>query len=118
MKFLRPRLGEGVASSLHLRSMRGGEEAAVAGLVVCRQRPLTARGIVFLLLEDEFGMVNVLVSRELGEANRDAMRTAPFVVAEGVLEQRAGEQRTLVATALRELVPTEALVMPSGKAWA
>ncbi len=118
MQFLRPRLGEGVASSQHLRSMSGGEDVAIAGLVVCRQRPLTARGIVFLLLEDEFGMVNVLVSRELEQSSRDAVRMAAFVVAEGVLERRAGEQRTLVATSIRELIPAEALVMPSGKSWA
>ena len=117
MQFLRPALGEGVASSRHLRAMPGGEEVEVAGLVVCRQRPLTARGIVFLLLEDEFGLMNVLVSRELVAAERDAVRTAAFLRARGTLEQRAGEQRTLVASALREVVPAEALRMPSGKSW-
>ena len=71
MQFLRPALGEGVASSRHLRSLPGGEQVEVAGLVVCRQRPLTARGIVFLLLEDEFGLINVLVSRDLVAAERD-----------------------------------------------
>jgi hypothetical protein len=63
-------------------------------------------------------MVNVLVTKELAEARRDAVRTAAFVVAHGVLERRAGEQRTLVATSLRELAPTEVLAMPSGKSWA
>jgi error-prone DNA polymerase len=118
MQFLRPALGEGVASSLHLRSMPGGRVVEVAGLVVCRQQPMTAKGIIFLLLEDEFGMLNVLVSRDLAARNREVVRLSPFVVVRGVLEQRAGEQRTLVASALREMIPVEALAMPAGKSWA
>ena len=117
MQFLRPTLGEGVASSLHLRALPGGRVVDVAGLVVCRQRPLTAKGIIFLLLEDEFGLVNVLVSRELTERFRDEVRTAAFVRVRGVLEQRAGEQRTLIAEMVSELVPAEALRTPSGKSW-
>ncbi|MBM4414689.1 MAG: DNA polymerase III subunit alpha [Chloroflexi bacterium] len=118
MQFLRPALGEGVLSSRHLQGIAGRHTVEVAGLVVCRQRPLTARGIVFLLLEDEHGMVNVLVSRELGEQEREVVHLAPFVVARGELAVRAGEQRTLVATALRELLPADALAMPRGKSWA
>ena len=118
MQFLRPALGEGVASSRHLRTLPGGRTVEVAGLVVCRQRPLTAKGIIFLLLEDEFGMVNVLVSRELSERFREAVRTAAFLRVRGTLERRAGEQRTLVASSLHEIVPAEALRMPDGKSWA
>ncbi len=118
MQFLRAALGEGVASSRHLRAMAGGETVEVAGLVVCRQQPLTARGIIFLLLEDEFGLVNVLVGKQLSERCREAVRTAPFVHVRGVLERRAGEQRTLVAGSLRELVPEQAMRMPGGKSWA
>jgi error-prone DNA polymerase len=117
MQFLRSALGEGVASSRHLRSIPGGRTVEVAGLVVCRQRPLTARGIIFLLLEDEFGLVNVLVSRELAEQERSVVRTASFVRVRGRLDTRAGEQRTLVADALAEVVPAEALRTPSGKSW-
>ena len=117
MQFLRPALGEGVASSRHLRSLPGGRAVEVAGLVVCRQRPLTARGIIFLLLEDEFGLMNILVSRELAEAERDVVRSAAFVRTRGVLDERAGEQRTLVASGLVEIVPAEALRMPAGKSW-
>ncbi|PZC50348.1 MAG: error-prone DNA polymerase [Chloroflexi bacterium] len=117
MQFLRPALGEGVASSLHLKSLRAGESVEIAGLVVCRQRPLTARGIIFLLLEDEFGMVNVLVGQELGEQRKDIIRTAPFVRVRGVLEKRAGEQRTLVAAEIREVVPSEVFQTPAGKSW-
>ena len=118
MQFLRTALGEGVLSSRHLQTITGRRTVEVAGLVVCRQRPLTARGIVFLLLEDEFGMVNVLVSRELAAQQRDIVHLAPFIVARGELEVRGGEQRTLVATSLSELLPADALAMPSGKSWA
>jgi len=117
MQFLRPALGEGVLSSRHLRAMPGGRHVEVAGLVVCRQQPLTAKGVIFLLLEDEFGMVNVLVSREQVERDREAVRTAPFVRVHGVLEARAGEQRTLVADRVTEFLPSEVLAMPSGKSW-
>ena len=89
----------------------------VAGLVVCRQRPMTARGIVFLLLEDEFGLMNVLVGRELYQAFRDEVRMAAFVRVRGQLEERAGEQRTLVAASVTELFSAGALVMPEGKSW-
>ena len=54
---------------------------------------------------------------ELAEQERDAVRLASFVVARGVLETRAGEQRTLVAASLHELPPADALAMPGGKSW-
>ena len=117
MQFLRPSLGEGVASSGHLQTLGGGKQVAVAGLVVCRQRPLTARGIIFLLLEDEFGLTNILVSRELSERLRDVVRLAPFVRVTGKLEQRGGEQSTVVATSIEELRPAQVLAMPRGKSW-
>jgi len=117
MTFLRPALGEGVQSSRHLQSLPGNSRVSVAGLVVCRQRPQTARGVVFLLLEDEFGMVNVMVSKEMDEEQAILVRTAMFLEVEGVAEKRAGEQRTIVATALREIIPTEALLTPEGKNW-
>ena len=117
MRFLRESLGEGVASSRHLHALPAGRPVEVAGLVVCRQRPLTARGIVFLLLEDEYGLMNILVRRELASAQRGVVRTAAFVRARGVLDERAGEQRTLVATGIEEIVPAEALRMPAGRSW-
>ncbi len=117
MQFLRPALGEGVRSSRHLRGVPGGRRVDVAGLVVCRQRPLTAKGIVFLLLEDEFGMINVLLSKELVEQERDVVRGAQFVRVHGQLETRAGEQRTIVAHRIQEVLPAEALAMPEGKSW-
>ena len=117
MQFLRAALGEGVASSRHLRALPAGASVTIAGLVVCRQRPLTAKGIVFLLLEDEYGLMNVLIRRELDEQERPTVRAAMFVVATGTLEQRAGQQRTIVAASLEELIPANALRAPPGKSW-
>ena len=118
MRFLRGALGEGVASSRHLHAIPAGRPVEVAGLVVCRQRPLTARGIIFLLLEDEYGLMNILVRRELASECREVVRTAAFVRARGVLDERTGEQRTLVATGLEEIVHEGALRMPAGRSWA
>jgi len=118
MQFLRRSLGEGVASSRHLQTLSAGRTVEVAGLVVCRQRPLTARGIIFLLLEDEYGLMNILVPRELTESRRDVVRMAPFVRARGTLDERTGVQRTLVAEGVEEVSPAEPWRMPSGKSWA
>ena len=67
MAFLRPQLHEGVVPSRMLESLPDGAPVEVAGLVVCRQRPGTAKGFVFLVLEDEFGLVNVVVKPDLYE---------------------------------------------------
>ena len=55
MSFLRPRLHEGIVTSRMLASIRDGAHIEAAGLVVCRQQPGTAKGFVFIVLEDEFG---------------------------------------------------------------
>ena len=69
----------------------------VGGLVVARQRPGTAKGVVFLLLEDETGTVNLIVPPQVYERDRLTVRTEPLVVAEGMLERfavgRRGDQR-------------------------
>jgi error-prone DNA polymerase len=74
----------------------------VAGLVVCRQRPGTAKGITFLLLEDERGLVNVIVYPALYEEQRLLVRGEPFLVVEGRLQRREGTIN-VVAQRLRTL---------------
>ncbi len=61
----------------------------VGGLVVARQRPGTASGVVFMLLEDEFGTINLIVPPPVYERHRLVVRTEPLVVAEGKLERFA-----------------------------
>ena len=117
MQFLRTSLGENVASSHHLHSMPNNTYVEVAGLVVCRQRPTTASGIIFLLLEDEFGLINILVSKKLSERFHNQVHTDPFILVEGILEQRSVEQQTLVATHLKALTLREDFHAPEGKFW-
>ena len=59
----------------------------IGGLVVARQRPGTAKGIVFLLLEDEFGTVNLIVPPPVYERHRLLVRSEPLLIADGRLEK-------------------------------
>ena len=78
MSLLRPGLEQSVRSSADLVRVRDGGPVEVAGMVVARQRPATARGVVFMLLEDEFGTINVVVPPPVYERHRLAVRTASF----------------------------------------
>jgi len=66
---------------------RGRGDVAVAGLVICRQQPHTARGVVFITLEDETGLVNLVLSREVYERFRSIARHATLLFARGQLER-------------------------------
>jgi error-prone DNA polymerase len=68
----------------------------VAGLVVARQRPATAHGITFMLLEDEYGTLNLIVPLHVHDRFRLAVRAEPLVVAAGRLERREGTVNVLV----------------------
>jgi error-prone DNA polymerase len=87
---LRPHLPAEIVTTVDLAAIRDGARVQVAGLVVCRQRPGTAKGITFLLLEDERGLVNVIVYPALYEEQRLLVRGEPFLVVEGRLQQREG----------------------------
>ena len=89
IQLLRPMLPPEILKVRDLRRCEDRSTISVAGLVTTRQRPETARGILFLLLEDETGMVNVIVSPELYEAHRDLYRGEPLLAVRGVLESRA-----------------------------
>ena len=87
---LRPALAErGMATSADLDRLPHGADVRIGGLVVARQRPGTAKGIVFMLLEDELGTVNLIVTPDIYERDRLAVRVEPLVVAEGKLEKFA-----------------------------
>ena len=73
------------------------------GLVVARQRPETAHGATFILLEDEHGTVNLIVGAKLYERHRELVRTAPLLRARGRLERHEGATNVIVA----ELAPLE-----------
>lgn len=78
-----------------LESLRAGVKCQVAGLVVARQRPETAKGTVFLLVEDETGMTNVIVRADIYDRYRAAIRGEPFVLVRGKLAKDDGTVNVL-----------------------
>ncbi len=87
MSLLRERLPAGTVSSEELEVLPHGSRVRAGGLVVARQRPGTANGIVFVLLEDEFGTINLIVPAQVYERNRLTVRTEPLMLIEGKLEK-------------------------------
>ncbi|KYC19683.1 error-prone DNA polymerase [Pseudomonas sp. ABFPK] len=105
LTLLRSRLRAlGCRSSRELQDVGHGDNIAVAGLVVGRQRPQTASGVTFVTLEDEHGMVNVVVWRALAERQRRALVGAQLLKVSGRLEQENGV-RHLIARRLEDVSP-------------
>ena len=110
MGALRPRLtAHMLATSAQLARLPGDCSVTVAGLVIARQRPGTAKGTMFLLFEDEWGTINLIVPRAVYERHRQLARAEPLLLAR-VLERhssppvwRAGG--TGDETPVREVVP-------------
>jgi error-prone DNA polymerase len=98
---MRPSLGDDVLSSVDLARARNGERVRVAGMVVARQRPATAKGITFMLLEDELGVINLIVPVPVYEKCRLAVRAEPLLVADGTLEHREGVTNVVVSSVRR-----------------
>src|SRR3954454_7391729 len=90
LELMRPSLGDEVVSSARLERLPDGAHVRVAGLVVARQRPATAHGMTFMLLEDEFGTLNLVVTPPVFDRCRTAIRAEPLVMADGVVENRDG----------------------------
>jgi error-prone DNA polymerase len=84
------------------KAVADSSDVAVGGLVTHRQRPPTARGVVFISLEDETGMLNVICPPQVWDRHRRAATTAPALVIWGRIERTSGAVN-LVATALRPL---------------
>ena len=84
----------------HQRRLRHARATAqpvtIAGLVIARQRPATAKGVTFMLLEDEHGTLNLIVPPPVHERCRMAVRGEPLVIADGRLERREGIVNVLV----------------------
>jgi len=80
----------GAISAADLERRRDGDWVTVAGLVICRQRPATAKGFCFLTLEDETGLANVVVTPQLFEEHKRLIRRSPLLVVGGVLQEEQG----------------------------
>jgi error-prone DNA polymerase len=103
--------GAGILTSVQTKTARDGSIVSVAGSVICRQQPMTAKGFVFLSLEDETGIANVIVSPQLFEAARAVIVRSPYLVVDGVLQNqsgvihvKAGRVRPLALGSAREAV--------------
>jgi error-prone DNA polymerase len=87
LALLRDGLPVDAVTSLELERLAHGTRVKVAGLVVARQRPGTAGGIVFVLLEDEHGTINLIIPAQIYERHRLTVRTEPLMIVEGKLER-------------------------------
>jgi error-prone DNA polymerase len=79
---------KGCVRAIDLPSLRNGVRVRVAGWVIVRQRPGTAKGFVFLTLEDETGVANVIVTPNLFDKNRLVLVDEPFLLIEGILQHQ------------------------------
>lgn len=102
MQLLRVRLPKHLVSTEELTKLPDGSRLQIPGLIVCRQRPGTAKGITFLLLEDEFGLVNVVVYPDLYERQRLEVRSVPMLIIEGRL-QLANNNVNIIADRLHPI---------------
>jgi error-prone DNA polymerase len=80
----------GVLRAIDLPRGRHGRRVRVAGAVITRQRPGTAKGFVFLTLEDETGIANVIVRPDLFSEQRGAIVGEPYLLVEGTLQIQEG----------------------------
>ena len=103
MESVRERLArDGAIDSRQLERVPNRRTVTVGGLVTVRQRPATAGGTIFLLLEDEFGYVNVVVPQPLVAPNEEVVKRAPFVLVQGRVEND-GSAISVVGRRFKEL---------------
>jgi error-prone DNA polymerase len=96
LELLRPHLPPGTLTSVELAEQRHGSRVSFAGMVVARQRPSTANGVVFMLLEDEFAQVNLIVAPQVYDRFRATVRGEPLLLARGRYEHYDRNRNILV----------------------
>jgi error-prone DNA polymerase len=89
-----------------VRAMPDGRRTHYAGLVICRQRPGTASGVVFLTLEDEAGFINVVVWAKVYEQFRVLVKTASFLGVTGRLQVQDGVTHLIAEAFWRPKIDT------------
>jgi len=113
--FMRARLAaRGMLRSDVLASVKNGERVTVAGLVLVRQRPGTAKGVIFMTLEDETGVANVIVWPKAFERLRPIVLGARFVAVTGKLQNEQGVIH-IVAERMEDLTPMLGLLSEAGQ---
>jgi len=113
MSYYRERMRKrGVMDAATAKAQRNGMILSVAGCVITRQRPGTAKGFVFMSLEDETGIVNIIVQPDLFDRRRKVCTTSPYVLVKGVLQSITGVI-SVKAGEIEELSFRDAAVMRS-----
>jgi DNA polymerase III alpha subunit len=107
LSLLADQLPEGTVTSDRLRDLPQHATVRVAGLVTARQRPGTAKGYVFVLMEDESGPINVIVRPDLYQKSRSVVRMEPFLAVRGRL-QKDGESLNVIAFQVEALRVSDA----------
>ena len=89
MYFRRPELRrQGIRSAEELRHCKNGEFVRTAGCVIARQRPGTAKGFIFISIEDETGIANVIIAPDLYDRDRLVVTRSKFILVEGPLQNQ------------------------------
>ena len=99
-----------VACAADLKNLRNGVSVKVAGWVIVRQRPGTAKGFVFLSLEDETGIANIIVRPQLFERYRLELVNYPFLLIEGALQH----QDNVISVKARRVEPLNIKIESTG----
>jgi error-prone DNA polymerase len=112
MRLYRDRLrARGILSAADLHRVKHGRIVRVAGCVICRQRPGTANGFMFLSLEDETGIANAIVEPAKFDEHRETLVRAPYLLVEGILQNQQGAISLKLRTV--EPLPLDVAAVPS-----
>ncbi|HEX5245663.1 MAG TPA: error-prone DNA polymerase [Gaiellaceae bacterium] len=104
IELMRPHLPADTLSTVELRDRPSGSRVQIAGMVVARQRPATANGVVFMLLEDEHAQVNLIVFPQVYDRFRGVVRGEPLLLVRGRYEH-ADRNRNVVVDEVVSLAP-------------
>ena len=104
----------GLLSAAQLDKVRDGQVVRACGIVTLRQQPETAKGTIFISLEDETGTVQVICWKSIRETQREALLQARLMAVQGVW-QREGSVRNLIAQEIRDLTPMLGRLASLGK---
>ncbi|MGD2123041.1 MAG: DNA polymerase III subunit alpha [Gemmatimonadota bacterium] len=116
LALIRDQLPAGTIASGRLKELPNGATVQLAGIVVARQRPQTAKGYVFVLFEDEDGPINVIVKPKIYQRDRSTIRMEPFVAVKGRL-QKDGETINVIAYGVSALRLGGGVPMPGTQEW-
>jgi error-prone DNA polymerase len=103
--------GRQVRTALELTTLRDGMVVKVAGAVIVRQRPGTAHGFLFISLEDETGVANIIVHPDMYVRERETLVYHPFLIIEGILQNQQGAVSVRAGRA--EILDVNAIPVPS-----